>query len=82
MVLVVTSYLRIRQKSKGPDEIDPPDEGNSPKSGDDRHGQVFCRRQRGFERVWAGCRAPDRVGPKSGLPLFTIAHFLDIFSNF
>ena len=29
-----------------------------------------------------GCRAPDQVGPKSGLPLFTNAHFLNIFFKF
>ena len=44
--------------------------------------QVFCLRHHGFERVWAGCRAPDRVGPKSGLQLFTIPHLLDFFFKF
>ncbi len=40
-VFVTKPYLRIRQKSKEPKEIDPLGEGNSPKSGDDRIGQVF-----------------------------------------
>ena len=31
------------------------------------HWPNFCLRYRGFERVSMGCRAPDRVGPKSGL---------------
>ncbi len=52
---------------------------DSPNSGDDRIGQVVCLDHRGFERVWAGCRKPDRVGPKSGLSLFTILHFLETF---
>ena len=30
----------------------------------------------------AGCRAADRVGPKSGLPLFTIPHWRHLFPNF
>ena len=41
MVLVVTSYLQIRRKSKESKEID-----------------------RGFDRVSAGCRVDDRVGPQ------------------
>ena len=56
--------------------------GNSLKSGDDRMGQVFFLRHRGFQRVSTGYRAPDRVGPKSGLSWFTEAHFLDIFRIF
>ncbi len=32
------------------------------------HRPSFCLRHRGFERVSTGCRAPDRVGPRSGLP--------------
>ena len=46
------------------------------------HWSSFFLRHRGFERVSTGCRAPDRVGPKSGLPWFTKAHFLDIFFTF
>ena len=34
--------------------------GNSPKSGDDRIGQLFCLRHRGFDRVSARCRGGNR----------------------
>ena len=43
------------------------------------HWPSFFLRHRGFERVSTGCRAPDRVGPKSGLPWFTKAHFFGYF---
>ena len=42
----------------------------------------FCLRHRGFKRVRASCRAADRVGPKSDLPLFTIPYFRHVFPNF
>jgi len=63
---VMTPYLRIRQKSKESKEMTASTRGISPKSGDDRIGQIFCLRQRGFDRVSAGCRARERVGPKGG----------------
>ena len=54
-------------------------EGYSPKSGDDRIGQVFSLRHRQLDRVSAGCDAVDRVGPKGGRQCSAIAHF---FVNF
>ena len=42
MVFFLTPYLRIRLESKESKEIDPFGRGNSPKSGDDRIGQVFA----------------------------------------
>ena len=44
--------------------------------------KFFCLNHRGFDRVPAGCRARDRVGPKGGRRWSAIAHFLDIFSYF
>ncbi len=65
--LVIKPYLWNRRKSKEWKEIEPFGHGNSPKSSDDRIGQVFCLSQRRFDRVsWVGCRADERVGPKGG----------------
>ena len=55
-------------------------EGYSPKSGDDRIGQVFSLRHRQLDRVSAGCDAVDRVGPKGGRQCSAIAHFFVIFT--
>lgn len=49
--------------------------GNSPKSGDDRIGQVASLRHRGFDWVLAGCRARNRVGLKGGRRRLAIAQF-------
>ena len=68
---VMTPYLWIRRKSKESKEIDPAGKRNSPKSGDERIGQVFCLRHHGF----------DRVGPKGGRRRFAIRHFRDMFSH-
>ena len=43
------------------------------------HWPSFCLRHRGFDRVWAGCRARDRVGPKGGCQWFAIPHFCVFF---
>ena len=59
MVLVVTSYLQIRRKSKESKEID-----------------------RGFDRVSAGCRVDDRVGPQGNRRWSAIAHFFGYFFPF
>ena len=44
--------------------------------------KFFCLNHRGFDRVPAGCRARDRVGPKGGRRWSAIAHFFYISSNF
>ena len=53
---------------------------DSLKSDEDRFDQVFCLRDRGFDRVLVGCRARDRVGPKGSRRLFVIPHLLYIFT--
>ena len=55
MVLVVTSYLRIRRKSKESKEMDPSGEAKFAKTRRRSHWpSFFCLGHRGFERVWAG----------------------------
>ena len=52
---------------------------NSLKPGDDHMGQVFCLRHGGFDRISAGCRARDRVGPKGGSRWSAFSHFVGYF---
>ena len=83
MVFVMTPYPGIPPKNRRSQRKSiPKGEGNSPKSGDDRIGQVFAY-VIGFNRVSAGCRNDDRVGPKGGRRWSAIIYFLNIFfSNF
>ena len=64
----MTPYLQIRQKSKESKEIEPFGKGgNSRKSVDDRIGKVYRQRHHRFDRVSAGCRAHDWIGPKEAV---------------
>ena len=79
MVLVVTFNCGFAEKIEG---IEGNRRSQFAEIGRRSHWPSFCLRHRGFERVSTGCRAPDRVGPKSGLSLLTKAHFSDIFFTF